>query len=253
MPPFLTLAGHPVRWRLLTELARSDRQVAELTDALRQPQGLVSYHLGRLRDGGLVASRRSAFDGRAVYYRVHLERCASSLAAAGAAIHPGLLAGPTDAGSGRTTPPPSVLFLCTGNSSRSQIAEALLRGMAPGAVEVASAGSHPKPIDPLAIEVLAERGIDISGARSKSIEEFRGRRFDHVITLCDKVREVCPEFPGRPTTAHWSIEDPSRTTGNRRAARSAIRAVADDLELRMRYLLPTLHSSSTKEHPRHVR
>ncbi|MFM2078265.1 MAG: hypothetical protein RJA49_2155, partial [Actinomycetota bacterium] len=72
VPPFLTLAGHPVRWRMLLELAGSDRQVAELTAAVGEPQNLVSYHLGRLRAGGLVSARKSSFDGRAVYYRVHL-------------------------------------------------------------------------------------------------------------------------------------------------------------------------------------
>src|SRR3954465_15396308 len=87
-PVFLQLVGHRLRWRLLTELARSDRQVRELTRAVGRPQSLVSYHLGRLRSGGLVSMRRSSFDGRDAYYRVDLGRCGELLATTGAALHP---------------------------------------------------------------------------------------------------------------------------------------------------------------------
>jgi protein-tyrosine-phosphatase len=144
-----------------------------------------------------------------------------------------------------------VLFVCTGNGTRSQIAEALLRDRTDGAVEVLSAGSHPKPIHPNAIAVLAQRGIDISGARSKSLTEFTGRHFDHVITLCDKVREVCPEFPGSVRTMHWSIEDPSLSPGTRRATLPAFRAVAEDLESRIGFLVSLIGTDSHKEHTRH--
>src|SRR6516165_6693075 len=89
-PRFLRLAGHPVRWRLLTELAYSDRQVRELTDLLGRPQNLVSYHLSRLRADGIVTMRRSSADGRDAYYSVDLARCGELLTAAGAALHPGL-------------------------------------------------------------------------------------------------------------------------------------------------------------------
>jgi ArsR family transcriptional regulator, arsenate/arsenite/antimonite-responsive transcriptional repressor / arsenate reductase (thioredoxin) len=93
-PGFLRLAGHPLRWRLLTELARTDRQVRELTGLLDQPQSLVSYHLGRLRAGGLVSARRSSADGRDSYYRIDLARCRELLAETGLALHPGLSAYP---------------------------------------------------------------------------------------------------------------------------------------------------------------
>ena len=102
-----------------------------------------------------------------------------------------------------------MLFLCTGNSARSQMAEALIEHLSVGTIKARSAGSHPKPLHPNAVRVMAERGIDISDEQTKHLTRFAAQRFDRVITLCDKVREVCPEFPGGPTAAHWSIADPA--------------------------------------------
>src|SRR5580692_9934264 len=116
-PGFLRLAGHPLRWRLLAELAGSDRQVRELTALVGQRQSLVSYHLGQLRSGGLVSMRRSSADRRDAYYRVDLARCAELLAATGTALHPGLRLVPAPAA--RVQVRSRLLFLCTGNSARS--------------------------------------------------------------------------------------------------------------------------------------
>ncbi len=238
-PDFLQLAGHPLRWRLLSELARSDRQVRELTHLLGQPQSLISYHLGQLRRSWLVSMRRSSADGRDAYYSIDLARCGDLLSAAGAALHPGLrlTAPPAD---GRGPQRAWVLFLCTGNSTRSQLAEALMQQVAGGAVEAASAGSHPKSVHPNAVRVMREHGIDLSGRRSKHLSTFDGQRFDYVITLCDKVREICPGFPGHPELIHWSIADPAREGGTDEDSYPAFQRTAADIETRVRFLLPLI-------------
>lgn len=237
-PAFLRLAGEPVRWRLLSELARSDRRVGELTELLGQPQNAVSYHLGRLRAGGLVSARRSSADGRDSYYRIDLVQCAQLLAATGAALHPGLgTDNPSPVARGST--PVRVLFVCSGNSSRSQIAEAFLRQAAGPRVRVASAGASPKPLHPNTLRVLREYGIDATGLRSKHLDELRRRRFDCVVTVCDKVREICPEFSGGAQAIHWSVPDPA-AAGAGRATQAAFRAVAADLHTRVRYLAQSL-------------
>jgi protein-tyrosine-phosphatase/DNA-binding transcriptional ArsR family regulator len=242
-PRFLHLAGEQLRWALLRVLARGDQRVGDLVIAVGQPQNLVSYHLRKLRSGGLVAGRRSSADGRDTYYRLDLDRCAELLAETGQGLHPALELVPP------TPPTPGsmrgrVLFLCTGNSARSQMAEALLRRSAP-LVEVASAGSHPKPLHPNAVAVMRERGIDLSGYRSKHLDEFTGQRFDYIISLCDKVREVCPEFPGHPGLVHWSMPDPSAAGDTAEASYPAFGRTADELTTRIGFLLPNLARTHT--------
>lgn len=233
-PPlaFLQLAGNPVRWRLLRELALSDLRAGELTARVGQPQNAVSYHLGRLRAGGLVSTRRSSADHRDSYYHLDLTRCGDLLAATGAALHPGLAATPAPAVRPRNGATVRVLFLCTGNSARSQIAEAVLRHAAGDWVETGSAGSHPKGLHPNAVRVMREYGIDIASQRSKHLDELAGHRFDYVVTLCDKVREVCPEFPDGPEPIHWSIPDPA-AEGTGQASYPAFQRVAADLDTRI--------------------
>jgi ArsR family transcriptional regulator, arsenate/arsenite/antimonite-responsive transcriptional repressor / arsenate reductase (thioredoxin) len=249
-PPFLLLAGHPLRWRLLSELARSDRRVGELCQLANRPQSLVSYHLRRLRDGGLVSMRRSAADGRDTYYVLDLVRCGELLSSAGASLHPGLA--PTSRARGEhRTPIARVLFLCTGNSARSQIAEALCERLSGGAVSAASAGSHPKPLHPNAVRVMRLRGIDLAGRRSKHLNEFSRRRLDYVISLCDRVREVCPAFPGGPELIHWSIVDPAREPGSDQETLPAFERTAAELCTRIDFLIqaiePTTITPEVKE------
>ena len=208
-PEFLQLAGHPLRWRILGELARSDRVVHELTGLIGEPQSLISYHLGKLRDGRLVSARRSSADRRDTYYGLDLVRIGGLLSATGGALHPGLRLIPPsrdDAPIG----PAKVLFLCTGNSARSQMAEALLKARSGSAIEAYSAGSHPKALHPNAVRVMRdEYGLDLRAQASKHLELFEDQSFDWVISLCDRVREVCPEFSGFPETVHWSIANPA--------------------------------------------
>ena len=250
-PGFLRLAGHPLRWRLLCELARSDRMVHELTGLVGQPQNLVSYHLGKLREGRLVSTRRSSADGRDAYYMVDLARLRALLAATGAALHPGLhLAPPPDderprPGGGTV----GVLFLCTGNSARSQMAEALARARSGGTIDAYSAGSRPKALHPNTLRVMREHGIDIAGQRPKHLREFSETRFDWVITLCDRVREVCPEFPGGPGAIHWSIPDPAASEDDE-ATYPAFQHTAAELESRIGFFLAVL-GTPTPTTPRH--
>lgn len=237
-PLWVELAAHPLRWQLMRELAGGDLRVRELSQRVAQPQNLVSYHLRRLRSGGLVSAGRSSFDGRDTYYRLELDGCARALADAGGSLHPGLAfdASPSSALS-TACRRPAVLFLCTGNSARSPMAEALLRHRTGGRVDVASAGSNPRRhLHPGAVRVLHDDyGIDISGQRPRLLDELAPRRFDTVITLCDKVREMCPEFPGRESI-HWSTPDPADEADGD----AAFRHTAGALDARIRYLIPVL-------------
>lgn len=247
-PEFLQLAGHPLRWGLLGELARSDRTVQELTGQVGEAQNLVSYHLGKLREAGLVSTRRSSADGRDAYYTADLTRVRELFAATAGALHPGLLVVP-QAGGGDGPATTSVLFLCTGNSSRSQMAEALARHRSNGVVQAFSAGSHPKPLHPNAIRVMRdEHGVDLTGHESKHLSVFADQRFDWVISLCDRVREVCPEFPGHPETVHWSIPDPAASAADDDASYPAFQQTADELETRITFLLAALADPAS--HPK---
>ena len=254
-PRFVRLVAHPLRWQLLRELVHSDRAVRELTRLIDEPQNLVSYHLRRLREGGLVFARRSSADGRDSYYAIDLRACQEALQVAGGSLHPALGLTPVP-----PTRPPGrhsrrgrrVLFLCTGNSTRSQIAEALIKRMSDGNVEAASAGSNPKPLHPNAVRVLKKRGIDISANRTKHLDEFLPQRFDMVITLCDRVREVCPEFPSHPQLVHWSIPDPAVEGPTDRASYLAFERTATELETRISFLLHMLARPHTTRRSSHA-
>ncbi len=130
--------------------------------------------------------------------------------------------------------PIRVLFVCTGNSARSVMAEALLRQHGGDTFEVFSAGTEPKGINPLTLRVLADAGIEASWARSKSVEEFLGQSFDYVVTVCDQARQTCPVFPGVHESLHWGYEDPAATEGTQEERLAVFRKVFIQMSERVR-------------------
>ena len=127
-----------------------------------------------------------------------------------------------------------VLILCTGNSARSQMAEGLLRHMGEGRFEVHSAGTMASFVRPQAIEAMREIGIDISGHRSKSVDEFAGQEFDYVITVCDNANENCPVFPGKTKRIHWSFDDPAEARGTEEEKLAVFRRVRNEIAEKLR-------------------
>lgn len=136
---------------------------------------------------------------------------------------------------GRPAPglPIRVLFVCTGNSARSLLAEALLRQRGGSDFVVWSAGTEPKGVNPCTLRVLAEIGIDGSFARSKSVGEFLDEQFDYVVTVCDQARQVCPVFPGEHESLHWGLEDPAAVEGTEEEKLAAFRRTATELVARI--------------------
>lgn len=239
-PEFLKLLAHDLRWKILGLLAHSDYNGQEFIRLLGQPQNLVSYHLRKLHEQHLVTEHRSTADERSIYYSLNLDTVRSLYQRAGVALHPAL---------GVREEPPSmpemhpvqtplrVLFLCTENSARSQMAEALLRHISRGSIEAYSAGSHPTSVHPLARQVLEARGIETEVLRAKSLDEFVGQTFDSIVTVCDRVRESCPTFPGDPECMHWSLADPARVQGSPEERSRAFEQTAIQLTTRLRFLM----------------
>ena len=148
---------------------------------------------------------------------------------------------PTE-GTGDTAAPIRVIFVCTGNSARSQMAEALLRRDGGRAFEVVSAGVSPRGVHPMTVRALDKVGIDITGARSKSVGEFLGQRFDYVITVCDRARATCPVFPGGSVTLHWGVDDPAEATGTDEERQQAFDRALKELAVRIHTFLPLVTS-----------
>lgn len=134
-------------------------------------------------------------------------------------------------------PKKQVLILCTGNSARSQMAEGLFRQEAGDSFEVFSAGTKPSLVRPEAIAVMKEIGIDISGQRSKSVDEFAGKPLDYVITVCDNAKESCPIFPGATKRLHWPFEDPAPVKGSEEERQAAFRKTRDQIHARIKQFL----------------
>jgi arsenate reductase (thioredoxin) len=178
----------------------------------------------------VIATQRAAIERQ----RSDLDRLESELTdleltiqAAGRARH-------SNEGEDMPAEPIRVLFVCTGNSARSQLAEALLRDFGGPDFEVFSAGTAPAGVNPYTVRVLAEIDIDWSGARSKSVTEFLGRPFDYVITVCDRARQSCPVFPGNHNTLHWGLEDPAEVQGSDEQKLEAFRRTRTEIATRLR-------------------
>jgi ArsR family transcriptional regulator, arsenate/arsenite/antimonite-responsive transcriptional repressor / arsenate reductase (thioredoxin) len=248
-PRVLGVLAHDLRWTIVGLLVSGDLRTGEIVASTGQPPSLVSYHLGRLRDAGLVTARRSAADGRDSYHALDLDALGRAVAGMADQIHPGLLAG-TGAADSPSAPPAGngadggtagVLFICTGNSARSPMAAGWLNHLGAGRVAARSAGITPAPLHPLAVTAMAEHGVDISGHRETGLDDLASARFSRVITLCDRARENCGDLPGAAAVVHWSIPNPAQAHP---PDLEAFRATARELRTRVRYLLPALLEST---------
>jgi thioredoxin type arsenate reductase len=239
------LLGNQIRWRLLELLAKTDRTVLDLVDLLSEKQNLISYHLNALEKSKLVSERRSIADAREIYYSLNVDQLQRLFFTAGGNLHPAL--DPTNTSEitayNNLKAPVRVLFLCTHNSARSQMAEGILRQQGGDLVEVYSAGNIPTAIHPLAIRAMEKLNIDIRGQRSKSMDQFLKQKFDFVITVCDRAKESCPIFPGDPNQIHWSFPDPSEATGSEEQRYKVFTRIATELNRRVGYLLMMIQRS----------
>jgi ArsR family transcriptional regulator len=242
---WLKLLADDRRWRLLLELRLSDRQVRELVVRTGLPQNLVSYHLGLLRQAGLVQVHRSDADARTLYYGLDIaalqqaqQQIATSLS----------LAAPPAAD---RLPVVSVVFLCTGNSVRSQMAEGWLRHLSRSQVPVQSAGTSPVQVAPRAIQAMAEAGIDMSQQWSKALDALDATPPGIVVTVCDNAREECGPCLAAPVQLHWSIPSPERLLAENPDEQAVFRTLREQVRQRVEgllALLPTLNIAPTP-HP----
>jgi ArsR family transcriptional regulator, arsenate/arsenite/antimonite-responsive transcriptional repressor / arsenate reductase (thioredoxin) len=254
-PPVLGALAHDLRWTIVGMLVAGDLRTSEIVQRTGQAPSLVSYHLTRLRDAGLISAQRSAADGRDSYHSLDLDALGRAVAGAAEQIHPGLIASTGTAAAparsrqpaGRQAGPPGpgdgplrqvqVLFICSGNSARSPMAEGWLNHLGGGMVTAHSAGVTPAPLHPLAVAAMAEHGVDIAGHRATPLSAYADSTFARVITLCDRAREECGELPESAAAVHWSIPNPSQAHP---PDLDAFRATARLLHARIRYLLPLL-------------
>jgi protein-tyrosine-phosphatase/DNA-binding transcriptional ArsR family regulator len=235
-PILLNLLDNKLRWHLVSALSKGDFNVSELQNLVKSSQNLVSYHLGKLKSSKLVNETQSIADGRETYYSLNLRLLQSLFFSLADDIHPALSQSKED-GKKKNERPARVLFVCTHNSARSQMAEGLLRANGGEFVEVFSAGTEPSHIHPLAIQAMEKLKVDISQQRSKDISEFINQKFDYVITVCDRAKESCPIFPGAPEQIHWSFPDPSEVEGDEVKKAKAFYDTALGVSQRINFLL----------------
>ena len=210
---YLKIIADSNRLQILCLLKDGERCVCDILKSLSLPQNLVSHHLKVLRDAGLVNKRK---DGRWAHYSLNESKISSLNALYDKTFRKGAL---------------KVLFLCTGNSSRSQIAEGLTNALLDGRIEAHSAGIEAQGVNPFAAQVMAEIGIDISKQHSKTIDKLAGISFDYVITLCDNAKSTCPVFPTAVKTLHQGFEDPALIKkGSKELKLKTFRRVRDEIK-----------------------
>jgi ArsR family transcriptional regulator, arsenate/arsenite/antimonite-responsive transcriptional repressor / arsenate reductase (thioredoxin) len=227
-----------VRRQLTSTLMLNDVVLDDLADAVRLPSETVMALLEPFLSAGVITQRRSDAHSDQLYCHLNLELLDTLYQAEGneslafaAAVEEGQNATSTQQGAR-----PRILFLCTRNSARSQLAEGITRLLSKGQVEAFSAGNQPGFVHPMAIELLTALHVDVSGQYSKHLDQFLGQDFDYVITVCDNARETCPVFSGAKRTIHWSIPDPAIVEDSEARSRAFSR-VATELQNRIRYLL----------------
>ncbi|MFV9504514.1 MAG: ArsR family transcriptional regulator [Oscillochloridaceae bacterium umkhey_bin13] len=229
----LRLLADETRWQLLRALRYSDQLVSELVNSTGLPQNLVSYHLGVLRQAGLVQIHKSDTDARATYYGVQLPSLTALYRQIGSALAIPVAPRP------ESLPALTVVFLCRANSARSQLAEGWLRTLSGGRITVRSAGTQPSRLHPLAEQVMTEVGIDIGHHQSKHVDALAQLRPDVVVTVCDIAREECAVWLQAEQRLHWSIADPVVVRGETEQL-AAFRATRDNLRQRCEGLLELL-------------
>ena len=234
----LRLLADETRWRLIQALRDGDHLVGELVDQTGLPQNLVSYHLGILRQAGLVRLHKSDADGRATYYGVDLAPLTALYRRLGTDLALPIAARP------EALPALTVVFLCRANSARSQMAEGWLRAMSGGRITVRSAGTEPARLHPQAEQVMTEVGVDIGFQQSKHVDALAQLTPDVVVTVCDIAREACAVWLQAGTRLHWSIADPVAIRNVDERLR-AFRAVRDELRQRVEGLLVLLPKVTT--------
>ncbi len=230
---FLRILADDVVWKLIKTLAASDVHLRDLQARLGVQAEVLEGRLKQLEQLGLVSSRASDADVRLRYYRLQVDRLHAGVQQVLSSLHPSLQLAPAPEMAPTEAARQRVLFLCTENSARSQLAEVLLRQISRGSVEAYSAGTQPGTVNPLVAEILGEAAQEL---RSKHVDEFQGQHFDYVVTVCDRAREACPSFAGAGRQVHWSIPDPAAVPDEEARLR-AFSVTACELTQRIRYLL----------------
>ena len=220
-----------LRLRLLLALAQREYTLAELTESLDVPPIVAAQELSALCEARLVGRYAPADGSLLTTYALDRTQLDTQCTMALAVFFPGFDEErvPLIEDEDLTIPQPRVLFLCTYNAASSQMAEGILHHLSAGRVAAFSAGSAPTALHPLAIQTLAQAGIDVSDHRPKHLALYRDMRFDYVITLCDCRSEICPTFPGTAEHHLWPVADPSLDAESEEARRAAFARTADDL------------------------